>query len=112
MLNRKYRASRQNIEDTIKNGLSFFGKFIYAKISKKEVEKPSFAIVVSKKIEKTSVGRHLLKRKISGYIEENLHKISPKFKKTLVFFIKKTDKPTDQKELKKDTEFILSKTVF
>ena len=112
MLSCKYRATRPNIEETVKTGISILGKFLYAKISKKETEKPGFAIIISKKNEKTSVGRHLMKRKISSYIEENLHKIKPEFKKTIVFFIKKTDQPIDYKEVKEDVEFVLEKVVF
>jgi ribonuclease P protein component len=112
MLSRKYRATRPNIEDTIKTGTSIFGKFLYAKISRKEAEKVGFAIVISKKNEKTSVGRHLIKRKISSYIEENLSKINPNFKKTVVFFIKKTNEPIDYKEVKKDVDFVLEKIGF
>jgi len=112
MLCRKYRATRADIEETIKTGISIFGKFLYAKISRKEIEKPSFAIVISKKKEKTSVGRHLIKRKISSYIEENLSKINPNFKKTVVFFIKKTTESLDYNEVKKDVEFVLEKLGF
>ena len=110
MLSRKYRATRPNIEETIKTGITVFGKFIYAKISRKNAEKAGFAIVVSKKNEKTSVGRHLIKRKISSYIEENLTKINPEFKKTIVFIIKKTNEPMDYKEVKKDVEFVFEKS--
>lgn len=92
MLNRKYRASRSDIEETIKTGISIHANFLYAKISKKEVEKVGFAIIISKKNEKTSVGRHLIKRKISSFIEKNLSKINQNFKKTTIFFIKKNRK--------------------
>ncbi len=112
MLNRRYRATRESIEETIKTGVSIFGKFLYAKISKKDQKKMGFAIVVSKKDEKTSVGRHLIKRKTSSYIEENLLKISPKFNKTIVFLMKKTKEPRDYKEIKKDVLFILEKSAF
>jgi ribonuclease P protein component len=112
MLSRKYRATRPNIEETIKTGVSIFGKFLYAKISKKEGEKAGFAIVISKKNEKTSVGRHLIKRKISSYIEADLSKINLKFKKTVVFFIKKTEEPLSYEEMKKDIDFILGKVAF
>ena len=71
-----------------------------------------FAIVVSKKIEKTSVGRHLIKRKISSYIEENLSKINPNFKKTVVFVVKKIDGLVDYIKAKKDVESILEKVAF
>jgi len=109
MLNRRYRATRTNIERVIKTGISISGNFIYAKISKKDEKTPSFAIVVSKRDEKTSVGRHLIKRKISSYIEENLTKISSNFRKTIVFFLKKTNKTINFDEIKKDIDFILKK---
>ncbi len=111
MLNRKYRANRIDIEETIKTGISIHGMFLYAKISKKESKKPSFAIIVSKKNEKTSVGRHNIKRKISSYIEEKLNKLDPKFKKTVVFLLKKTNLPLDYNEVKKDVGFVLNKII-
>jgi ribonuclease P protein component len=110
MLSRKYRATRPNIEDAIKTGTSIPGVIVYAKVSRRDVEKAGFAIVISKKNEKTSVGRHLIKRKISSYIEENLNKINSNFKKTIVFFIKKIGDKIDYKEVKKDVQNILKKT--
>lgn len=110
MLNRKYRASRPNIEETIKTGLTVMGKFLYAKISKKDTDKAGFAIVISKKNEKTSVGRHLIKRKISSYIEKNIDKIGSDFKKTIVFLVKKVNEPISYIELEKDVEFVLGKS--
>lgn len=112
MLNRKYRATRPNIEETVKTGTSIFGKHLYAKISRKESEKPSFAIVVSKKNEKTSVGRHLIKRKISSCIEKRLGELKPYFKKTVVFLMKKAEAPIDYIEMEKDVEFIMEKAGF
>ncbi len=112
MLKRKYRASRKDIEDAIKSGMTISENFLYAKVSRHEVEKTSFAIVVSKKIEKTSVGRHVLKRKISAALEENLKKTNEKFKKTIIFFPKKTEKPISYKEIKKEAEKVLKKAGF
>ena len=112
MLSRKYRATRINIEDTVKTGISIFGKFLYAKVSKKDGDKLGFAIIVSKKNEKTSVGRHLIKRKITSYIENNLSKIKPEIKKTVVFLLKKTNEPLDYKEVEKDVDFVLEKVNF
>ena len=107
MLNRKYRASRIDIEEAIKTGISIMGRFLYAKISKKDTDHGGFAIVVSKKNEKTSVGRHLIKRKISSYIEKNLKNIRPDFKKTVVFIVKKTEEKMSYEELEKDVDFVL-----
>ena len=112
MLNHKYRATRTNIEETMKSGTSITGKFLYAKISRNEAKDMGFAIVVSKKNEKTSVGRHLIKRKISSFLEENFSNINPNFKKTVVFLVKKTKDPMDYIEVKKDVEYILEKTAY
>ena len=85
---------------------------LYAKVSRKDAKKAGFAIVVSKKIEKTSVGRHALKRKISAAIEDNIKKMNPDFKKTIVFFPKKTEKLVSYTETKKEVDEILKKSHF
>lgn len=96
----------------MKTGVSIFGSILYAKISRKEAVKAGFAIVISKKNEKTSVGRHLIKRKISSFIEENLPKMNKNFKKTIVFFLKKTNEAIKYDEAKKDVKFVLEKAGF
>lgn len=108
MLNRKFRATRPNIEETIKTGISVFGKFLNTKISRKDAEKLGFSIVVSKKVDKTSVGRHRIKRKISSYIEGNLPKINKNTKKTVVFLTKKTEELLNYQDIEKDVKKILS----
>jgi ribonuclease P protein component len=112
MLNRKYRATRVDIENTIKTGANIPGTSVYAKISRSEGKKAGFAIVVSKKTEKTSVGRHLIKRRISGFLEKNLPKIDADFKKTAVFFMKDVKSPLFYKQAEKDIKNILEKGGF
>lgn len=109
MISRKYRPTRKVIEQAIKTGMNIPGLFLYAKVSKHSEEKPGFAIVISKKIEKTSVGRHLIKRRISAVLEDNILRINPDFKKTAVFFPKKADKPLTYSMIKKDVEEILKR---
>ncbi len=109
MLNRKFRAERVNIEEAIKTGLNLPSTSFYVKVSRKDEKKLGFAIVISKKVEKTSVGRHAIKRKISAVIEDNLSKINPDFKKTLVFFPKKTDKTLPFSVLQREIEEMLKK---
>lgn len=109
MLNQKYRATRLNIGETMKTGIPIWGDLLYAKISRKEAEKASFAIIISKKNEKTSVGRHRIKRKITGYIEKDLPKINLNFKKTVVFLIKQIKKPINYKEIEKEVGFIMGR---
>ncbi len=110
MLSRKYRAGRSDIEDTIKTGATLSGMFLYGKVSRKIGARPGFAIVISKKIEKTSVGRHRLKRKISAAIEKSLLKINQDFNKTLVIFPKKSEKPLPYSKIAKDIIEILKKS--
>jgi ribonuclease P protein component len=111
MIPRKYRATRIDIENAIKAGITLDSPIVYAKISKRAPEKTGFAIVISKKVEKTSAGRHLIKRRISDIIEKNLSKIKPDLKKTIVIFAKKSEKIPNYADLKKDLESILTKII-
>lgn len=112
MLNRKYRATRIDIESTIKTGIPLSGNVLYGKISRNNGEKATFAIVVSKKVEKTSVGRHLVKRKISAFLEANLDSIKKDFKKTIVFFVKNNKAADFFMQAEKDLKEILVKAGF
>jgi ribonuclease P protein component len=109
MLAKKYRATRKDIENTIKTGFMINTDILYAKVSRKDDEKVGFAIVISKKVEKTSVGRHLIKRRISEAVERNLSKIKADFKKTVVFFAKKQEKVPKYADIKRGVEEILSR---
>ena len=109
MIPRKYRATRIDIENAIKTGITVDSPILYTKVSKKVPEKTGFAIVISKKVEKTSAGRHLIKRRISDVIEKSLPKIKPDFKKTVVIFAKKQDKIASYRVIKENLEGILAK---
>ena len=112
MVNRKYRATRTGIESTIKSGSTVFGTVMYAKLSRNHGHNPSFAIVVSKKVEKTSVGRHRLKRKISSTLEEAIPEMKADFKKTIVFFVKDAKNLHFYAQAEKDMKEILIKADF
>ena len=110
MLSRKYRASRIDIEQTIKTGFSANGDFLYAKVLEKGVKTLGFSIVVSKKVEKTSVGRHRIKRIISSVIEEKVKGNKDLPLKTVVFLVKRIDNEAGfSVKIRKDTEKVLSK---
>ena len=111
MIPRKYRATRIDIENAIKTGITLDSPTVYTKVSRKAPEETGFAIVISKKVEKTSAGRHLIKRRISDVVEKNLSKIKPDFKKTVVVFAKKSEKIPKHAEIKKDLESILTKII-
>ena len=112
MLSRKYRATRLDIENTIKAGMNIPGICLYAKISRNDSAKAGFAIVVSKKTEKTSVGRHQIKRKLSACIEASLPQMQSDFKKTVVFFVKDRKNPAFYDQAEKDIQEILTKAHF
>lgn len=112
MLSRKYRAERIDIENTIKTGINIPGTCLYGKISKNDSPKAGFAIVVSKKNEKTSVGRHSIKRNISACIEASLPLMQSGFKKTIVFFVKDIKNPVFYNQTEKDVKEILTKAHF
>ncbi|MFA6430627.1 MAG: ribonuclease P protein component [Candidatus Paceibacterota bacterium] len=111
MIPRKYRATRVDIENTIRTGITLDSPTVYAKVSRKTPEKTGFAIVISKKVEKTSAGRHLIKRRMSDVIEKNLDKIKPDLKKTVVIFAKKSEKVPSYSDIKKVLESILTKII-
>lgn len=110
MLSGKFRASRRDIEETLKKGKNISGSLLFAKVSKEESEKPAFAIVVSKKNEKTSVGRHKIKRKISSFLEKELLKTKPK--RIILFFLKNSDGTIDYEKVEKDIRYILEEADF
>jgi ribonuclease P protein component len=109
MLGRALRATREEIEKTIKSGINIPDNNFYAKVSRENGKKLGFAIIVSKKTEKTSVGRHLIKRKISAALEASIPKIRPDFNKTVVLFAKKPEKRISFKETKNELVEILKK---
>ena len=111
MLPRKFRAKKIDIGQTVKGGMNIPGSFLYAKVSRFDVEHAGFAVVISKKVEKTSVGRHLLKRRINASIESHLPHLQPEFKKVIVFFPKKSKKTLTYSEIKKEVEEILNKII-
>ncbi len=108
MLSRKFRATREEIEETVKRGSTISGDLLYAKLSKGEGKNGKFSIIVPKKSEKSSVGRHLIKRRISADLESAIQK-SNDFKKTLIIFANKAKIATSYEEIKKDLEKILQR---
>ncbi|MFA6797557.1 MAG: ribonuclease P protein component [Candidatus Paceibacterota bacterium] len=111
MISRKYRASRIDIERAIKTGFSINGDFLYAKVLEKGIERLGFSIVISKKVEKTSVGRHRIKRLISSVIEEKLKESKVFPNKIVVFFVKRLDKLGFCLKIKEDTKKIINKII-
>jgi ribonuclease P protein component len=111
MLSKKYRAKSNLIEETVKSGKTVSGNLLYAKISRMDNENPSFSIIIPKKVAKTSVRRHYIKRKLSGILEKEIKSMKDSFKKTIVFFAKKPE-PLNFDEAKSDIVMVLKTAGF
>ncbi len=107
MLKKEYRASRIDITSTIKNGRTAPGRLVYAKYASASSPHSHFAVVVSKKAQKTSVGRHRLKRQMSAAIEKytSLEASQPSF--TIVFFAQPQEPSASYRLLEENIRNIL-----
>jgi ribonuclease P protein component len=107
MLAKALRAGREEVERTIRDGRTVSAGLVYAKILKRE-SGAHFAVIVSKKVAKTSVARHALKRKISAVLEKRATALK-KFSGIMVFFANKSPKQATFKELAAAVEEVLTK---
>jgi len=113
MLANKFRLNRQEIGEIIKKGVCFNGFFFYIKaLYLSDKKNNGFSIIISKKVEKTSVGRHRIKRIVSSVIEEtSLNKIKTKFN-SFVFILKPVEKDLFyEKKLKNDIKNVIKMIV-
>lgn len=113
MLARKFRLNRQEIEEIIKKGISLNGFFFYIKtLNISNRKNNGFSIIISKKVEKTSVGRHRIKRIVSSIIENTgFYKKELKFN-SFVFILKQKEKKLfSETGLKNDVEDVIKKIV-
>lgn len=97
MFSKKNRIPREKLEEIIKQSKSLGGDFFNLKITENEVTLPRFAVVVSKKVTKSSVNRHLLKRRFLSIIRAFFNDFK---QNDYVFFLKKESATQDFKTLK------------
>ena len=108
MFSKKNRINREKIGFILKKpDFSFNSENFILKSSKNKLPHPRFTIVLSKKIEKSAVSRHFLKRKISKIIKEINLKINLDF----VFIFKSNLKNKKESDLKNEIEKILNKCI-
>lgn len=72
MLSKKDRIKTERFEEIIKNGKTIHSSLLYTKFLPNK--KQRFAVSVPKKIVKTAVGRHFLKRRIMCSVYNNKNK--------------------------------------
>lgn len=85
MLPIKRRVKKEFFPEIMKKGLVLSGQHFYLHYLDRKDDKISlFSFVVPSKVKKTSVGRHLVKRKISIVIEKNITKFKPGFSTIII----------------------------
>jgi ribonuclease P protein component len=93
------RVKKELFPEIMKNGRFLHGESFYLKVLDRKDNKLSlFSFVVPAKIVKTSVKRHLIKRKMTAVVEKILPNIKPGF--SSVIFLKKP--VTDYHQIEKE----------
>jgi ribonuclease P protein component len=87
MLPKRHRLDRELFDSVNQNGRSFHSPFFSARIDRITAEERRFSFVISKKVVKTSVERHLLRRRGYAAVREVFPGIRPGF--AVIFFLKK-----------------------
>ena len=107
MLPTKNRLKKEDFSTILKKGRFLHGQNLYIKYLKSEnIDDISrFSIVVPAKVQKTSVGRHLVKRRVSAAVEKLLKSSKPQY--LCAFFVK--TKEENGKILGQETEELLKK---
>ena len=106
MFSRKNRIPREKLEEIIKQSKSLGGDFFNIKFLENNLNFPRFSVIISKKTCKSSVCRHLLKRRFISVIRSNLNTF---LNKDYVFFLKKEILDKDLKLIKSSFKSFIEK---
>jgi ribonuclease P protein component len=108
MLTTNRRIKKESFGKIMKDGLFLSSKsFNLRLLSTQDTSLTRFAFVVSTKVNKTSVGRHLIKRRMSAVVENLLISLKPGF--LALFLVKKDVSTLPYKELTLEITEILKK---
>jgi ribonuclease P protein component len=108
MLPTKRRVKKESFAKIMKDGVFLHAPNLYLRFLDRKDESPSlFGFVVPNKVKKTSVGRHLIKRKLTAMVEKAL----PNTKSGLscLFFVKKDTTLLSDIEIEKEIIDLLKK---
>ena len=106
MFSRKNRIPREKLEEIIKQSKSLGSDFFNVKYLENNLDFPRFAVIISKKVCKSSVGRHLLKRRLTSIVSGEQKNLP---NKDYVFFLKKEAVKESFKNLKTSFERFINK---
>ena len=88
MLSTKRRVKKESFGKIMKDGVFLHAPNFYLRFLNKKDDSPSlFGFVVSNKVKKTSVGRHLIKRKVTAVVEKHILSLKSGF--SCLIFVKK-----------------------
>ena len=108
MLPTKRRVKKEFFAQIVTTGRTLHGQNFYLKYLDRKDKNPTlFSFVVSSKVRKTSVGRHLLKRKMSAAVETVINEVKPGL--FVIFFAKKALSSPPYSEIKKEISALLIK---
>jgi ribonuclease P protein component len=108
MLPIKRRVKKESFGKIMKEGVFVHAEDFYLRVLDRKDGRPSiFSFVVPAKIEKTSVGRHLIKRKMTAVAEECLPEINSGF--SVIIFLKKDISSLSYEEIKEEIKGLLIK---
>jgi len=108
MLPIKRRIKKDSFGKIMKEGVFVHADNFYLRLLDRKDTLPSlFSFIVPAKIKKTSVGRHLIKRKMTAVVEKNLPHIKEGF--SCLVFVKKDPSPISFPEIEKEIKNLLIK---
>jgi ribonuclease P protein component len=108
MLPTKRRVKKESFAKIMKDGVFLHAPNLYLRFLDRKDESPSlFGFVVPNKVKKTSVGRHLIKRRLTVIVEKLLLDIKDGF--SGILFVKKDITPLPVPEIEKEIIDLLKK---
>lgn len=109
MIPSAHKISLDNdFEKIFKTGRSLYGRFLGFKIIKNDLAYSRFAVILGKKIQKSAVARHFLKRKIFNIIAQERTKLPFSIDCVIIVLPSAKEKPKNS-ELEIDIKEILAK---
>jgi len=117
MLPRSRRVSTRLVKEIVSTTRPLHGRFLYIRyaaagaikgdIDEKAIKNSLFSVIVPKSVEKSSVGRHRLKRRISEALRNAM--ISWPKGVAVIVFVKDTAKKAERAEIAEDGMSLLNK---
>ena len=109
MLPIKRRLRNESFDKVMKEGVFVHSDNLYIRfIDRKDNQTSLFSFIVPIRTKKTSVGRHLIKRRVSSVVEKALQDIKPGF--SSLIFVKKDISPTPYFKIEEEVLELLKKT--